>query len=50
LAGESSWCYYDFEPENGKKFGKIYSFNAIHVPRGLSPENFSIPTLNDFYS
>jgi hypothetical protein len=48
LAGEPSWCYYDFDPENGKKFGKLYNFHAIYDPRGLSPENFSIPTLNDF--
>ena len=49
--GESStpaWCYYDFNELNGTKFGKLYNFHTIHDPRGLSPENFSIPTLNDF--
>lgn len=48
LSEEPSWCYYDFDPENGKKFGKLYNFHTIHDPRGLSPENFSIPTLDDF--
>jgi len=48
LAGEPTFCYYDFDPNNGKKFGKLYNFHAIHDPRGLSPENFSIPTLDDF--
>ncbi len=44
LSEEPTWCYYDFDPENGKKFGKLYNTYAINDPRGLSPENFSIPT------
>ena len=49
MAGEPTFCHYDFfDPNNGKKFGRLYNFHAIHDPRGLSPENFSIPTFDDF--
>jgi hypothetical protein len=29
LYEEPAWCYYDFDPNNGKKFGKLYNFHAI---------------------
>jgi uncharacterized protein (TIGR02145 family) len=46
-AGENSqpaWCYYDNDPENGKKYGKLYNWYAVNDPRGLAPKGFHVPT------
>jgi uncharacterized protein (TIGR02145 family) len=46
-AGENSqpaWCYYDNDPENGKKYGKLYNWYAVNDIRGLAPEGFHVPT------
>lgn len=39
-----AWCYYDNDPENGKKYGKLYNWYAIYDSRGLAPKDFHIPT------
>jgi len=38
------WCYYDNDPRNGTKYGKLYNWYAVIDPRGLSPEGWHIPT------
>jgi len=46
-AGEKNqpaWCYYDNDPENGKKYGKLYNWYAVNDPRGLAPEGWHVPT------
>ena len=46
-AGENdqpAWCYYDNDPENGKKYGKLYNWYAVNDIRGLAPEGFHVPT------
>ena len=46
-AGENeqpAWCYYDNDPSNGKKYGKLYNWYAIIDPRGLAPEGWHIPS------
>ncbi len=45
-AGEKkqpAWCYYDNNPANGMKYGKLYNFYAVNDPRGLAPEGWKIP-------
>ena len=42
--GQPGWCYYDNDPENGKKYGKLYNWYAVNDPRGLAPESFHVPT------
>lgn len=45
-AGENkkpAWCYYNNEPANGGKYGKLYNWYAINDSRGLSPINWHIP-------
>lgn len=32
-----AWCYYENDKENGKTYGKLYNWYAIHDPRGLAP-------------
>lgn len=41
--GKPAWCYYDKDPENGKKFGKLYNWYAVNDHRGLAPEGWLIP-------
>lgn len=46
-AGENkqpAWCYYDNDPANGAKYGKLYNWYAVNDPRGLAPEGYHIPT------
>lgn len=50
-AGEEqrpAWCYYDNDPENGQKYGKLYNWFAINDKRGLAPEGWHIPSDNDW--
>ena len=47
MAGEKkqpAWCYYQDDPANGEKFGRIYNWYAVNDPRGLAPEGWHIPT------
>jgi uncharacterized protein (TIGR02145 family) len=52
---QPAWCYYDFNPANGKKYGKLYNFHAVTDPRDLAPEGWYIPwerewnELTEFY-
>ncbi|MBL7739480.1 MAG: fibrobacter succinogenes major paralogous domain-containing protein [Chitinophagaceae bacterium] len=41
---EPAWCYYDNDPGNGKKYGKLYNWFAVKDKRGLSPAGWHIPT------
>ncbi len=43
-----AWCYYDNNPENGLKYGKIYNWFAVNDERGLAPNGFKIPSLEDW--
>lgn len=46
-AGDQSkpaWCYYDFDPENGKKYGKLYNLYAVTDERGFIPNGWHLPT------
>ncbi len=42
--GEPVWCYYNNDPANGPKYGKLYNWYAVNDPRGLAPEGWHIPT------
>lgn len=43
-----AWCYYDNNPENGKKYGKLYNWYAVNDKRGLAPEGWHIPNIDEF--
>ena len=43
-----AWCYYNNDPENGKIYGKLYNWYAVHDPRGLAIKGFHIPTQKEF--
>jgi len=41
---QPAWCYYDNDPANGTKYGKLYNWYAVNDPRGLAPAGYHIPT------
>jgi uncharacterized protein (TIGR02145 family) len=41
---QPAWCYYDNDPANGEKYGKLYNWYAVNDPRGLAPEGYHIPS------
>ncbi len=43
-----AWCYYDNNPENNTKYGKLYNWYAVNDPRGLAPEGWHIPSNKEF--
>lgn len=43
-----AWCYYDNDPDNGERFGKIYNWYAISDSRGIAPEGWRVPTETDW--
>ncbi len=45
-----AWCYYDNDPINGLKYGKIYNYFAVKDERGLAPNGFSVSKLKDWES
>ena len=47
---EPAWCYYDNDPENGKKYGRLYNWYAVNDPRGLAPDGWRIPSEDEFNS
>jgi uncharacterized protein (TIGR02145 family) len=40
---KACYCYYENNPENGKKYGKMYNWMAINDNRGLIPDGWKIP-------
>jgi uncharacterized protein (TIGR02145 family) len=44
-----AWCYYNNDPANGEKYGKLYNWYAVNDPRGLAPEGWRIPIDTDWY-
>lgn len=46
--GQPAWCYYDNDPANDKKYGKLYNWHAVNDPRGLSPEGWRVPNDEDW--
>jgi uncharacterized protein (TIGR02145 family) len=43
-----AWCYYNNNPEEGKKYGKLYNWYAVNDPRGLAPDGYHIPTPDEW--
>ncbi|MFM7681572.1 MAG: FISUMP domain-containing protein [Bacteroidota bacterium] len=43
-----AWCYYNFDTTNSKAYGKLYNWYAVNDPRGLAPEGWKIPSLEDW--
>jgi uncharacterized protein (TIGR02145 family) len=41
---QPAWCYYDNDPTNDAKYGKMYNWYAVNDPRGLAPVGYHIPS------
>ncbi len=48
LNKQAAWCYYDNDPVNGSKYGKLYNWYAVSDSRSLAPEGWHIPTFKEF--
>lgn len=46
--GQPAWCYYNNNPDNGDRYGKLYNWYAVNDQRGLAPEGLRIPTIEDW--
>jgi uncharacterized protein (TIGR02145 family) len=44
-----AWCYYNNDPANGPKYGKLYNWYAVNDPRGLAPAGWHVPSRSDFW-
>lgn len=45
---QPAWCYYDNDPENGSKYGKLYNWFAVNDPRGLAPKGWHVPSNHEW--
>jgi uncharacterized protein (TIGR02145 family) len=51
IAGENkqpAWCYYDNDPANGAKYGKLYNWYAVNDSRGLAPTGWHVPSADEW--
>ena len=39
---QPAWCYYNNDPKNGEKYGKLYNWYAVNDPRGLAPLGWKV--------
>jgi len=42
--GKPAWCYYENDPANGAKYGKLYNWYAVNDPRVLAPKGWHMPS------
>jgi len=47
--GKPAWCYYDFNSDNDKIYGKLYNCYAIKDIRGLAPNGWHIPKVGEWH-
>lgn len=41
---QPAWCYYNNDPKNGNKYGRLYNWYAVNDPRGIAPIGWHIPS------
>ena len=41
---QPAWCYYNNDPANGRTYGKLYNWYAVHDARGLAPAGWHVPS------
>jgi len=45
---EPAFCYYENDPANDEKYGKLYNYFAVEDKRILAPIGWKIPSYNDW--
>jgi uncharacterized protein (TIGR02145 family) len=48
--GQAAWCYYENDPKNGEKYGKLYNWYAVNDTRGLAPQGYHVPSAEEWES
>ena len=46
--GKPAWCYYNNDKKNRTTYGKLYNWYAVNDPRGLAPEGWRVPSLDNW--
>jgi uncharacterized protein (TIGR02145 family) len=46
----AAWCYYDNDPKNGEKYGKLYNWYAVVDKNGLCPQGWHVPSDTEWES
>lgn len=46
--GIPAWCAFEFNQSNLSRYGALYNFYAVFDSRGLAPENWAIPSDEDW--
>jgi uncharacterized protein (TIGR02145 family) len=47
-ANTPAWCWYNFDENMGKRYGKLYNWYAVMDSRGLAPSGWKIPSDEDW--
>ena len=47
-SGKPAWCYYNNDPANGLKYGKLYNWYAVNDPRELAPAGWALSSDADW--
>lgn len=50
LHHKPAWCYYNYDPNIGRKMGKLYNWYAVKDSRGLAPKGYHIASAEEFNS
>jgi uncharacterized protein (TIGR02145 family) len=45
---QPAWCYYNFDPANGIKYGALYNIYAVIDSRCLAPKGYHIPSYDEW--
>ncbi len=48
--GTPAWCYFNNDPKNGNKFGKLYNIHAVLDSRGIAPKGWHVATKDEWDS
>lgn len=41
---QPAWCYYNNDPANGEKYGKLYNWYAVQHHQGIAPNGWHVPS------
>ena len=46
--GKPAWCYFAGDESKAGLRGKLYNWHAVHDPRGLAPQGWHIPSVEEW--